>query len=144
MKKKQLCFQNHAKSNQNISLSIKHNTPSHRNSIWKVQGLPPNQKTGHKHPLKFDINMHHQPTRKVTFSLQKNPELWHKNPVSRLTCGRFEGLEVKILISRNSPSLAWDLPQVLPLSDGGLKFLTYEHIVSAFSCVFILCWFLFL
>ena len=53
--------------------------------------------------------------------------------------GRFEGLEVKILISRNSPSLAQGLPQFLPLGDCELKFLTYEHIVFALSCVFHFC-----
>ena len=53
--------------------------------------------------------------------------------------GRFEGLEVKILILGNSPSLAQDLPQFLPLGDCELKFLTYEHIVFALSCVFHFC-----
>ena len=46
---------------------------------------------------------------------------------------------MKILISGNSPSLARDLPQFLPLSDCRLKVLTYEHIVFALSCVFHFC-----
>ena len=46
---------------------------------------------------------------------------------------------MKILISGNAPFLAWDLPQFLPLDDCGLKFLTYEHIVSTLSCVFHFC-----
>ena len=51
--------------------------------------------------------------------------------------GRFEALEVKILIKGNSPSLPRDLPQFLPLGNCVVKLLTYEHIISALSCVFI-------
>ena len=89
--------------------------------------------------------MYHQPIRKKKKKVfpTKKPKTLTQSPISHLMYGRFEGLEVKILILGNSPSLAWDLPQVLPLGDYRLKFLTHEHIVSTLSCVFILCWFLF-
>ena len=140
MKKKQPCFQNHAKNQSNLSLNIKHNTPSRRNSIWKVQGLPPNKKTGHKHLLKLDINMHHSSQERDNVFPTKKIQNFDTKAQSATQCmDDLKAWRWKILISGNSPSLAQDLSQFLLLGNCGLKFLTYERIVFALSCVFHFC-----